>query len=152
HQSAMNGPRLSTSLCAPLAALLLAACATPAPPPAPRAAALPSSQDALEASYRERALAASKDRRWADALMNWELLAMLRPGVAEYRNQVAETQRRIAEVSAEALRAGEAARRRGDAESAQTQYLRVLAVNPDNAEAMQALREIDRERVRRAYF
>jgi tetratricopeptide (TPR) repeat protein len=148
----MNGPRLSTSFCLLLAAVLLAACATPAPPPASRAAALPSPQDALEASYRERAQAAAKDRRWAEALMHWELLALLRPGVAEYRSQVAETQRRIAEVSAEALRAGDAARRRGDAEVAQTQYLRVLAVDPDNAEAMLALREIDRERVRRAYF
>jgi tetratricopeptide (TPR) repeat protein len=148
----MSVPRLSTPWCALLFAVLLAACATPEPPPAARAATLPTPQDALEASYRERALAASKDRRWAEALMNWELLALLRPGVPEYRSQIAETQRRIGEVSAEALRAGDAARRRGDADSAQTQYLRVLAVDPDNVEAMQALRELDRERVRRAYF
>ena len=136
-------------------ALLLGACATPPPPPAapaPRAAALPSPQDTLEAAYRERAQAAVKDRRWADALVQWEVLALLRPNVPEYRAQVEQTQKRIAETSTEALRAGDAARKRGDLDAAQNQYLRVLAVDPDHAEAMQALREMERDRTRRAYF
>jgi len=136
------------------AALLLGACATP-PPPAqtPRATvALPSSQDNLESTYRERAQAAVKDRRWADALVQWEVLALLRPNVPEYRAQVEQTQKRIVETTTEALRAGEAARKRGDVDAAQTQYLRVLAVDPDHAEAMQELRELERDRVRRAYF
>ena len=136
-----------------LAAAVLGACATPSPPPAhaPRAA-LPGPQDNLEATYRERALAAVKDRRWADALVQWEVLVVLRPNVPEYRAQVEQTQKRIAEISVEALRAGDGARKRGDLEGAQMQYLRVLAVDPDHGEAMQALREMERERVRRAYF
>jgi tetratricopeptide (TPR) repeat protein len=137
-----------------LAAALLGGCATPSPAPAPpsRVAPLPSPQDALEAAYRERAQSAVKDRRWADAVVQWEVLSLLRPQIPEYRAQVEQTQRRIAEISAEALRAGDAARKRGELEAAQTQYLRVLAVDPDHVEAMQALREMERERVRRAYF
>ena len=138
-----------------LAVTVLGGCATPPPPapaPAARAAALPGSQDSVEAAYRERAQSAVKDRRWADALVHWEVLALLRPNVPEYRAQIEQAQKRIAEVSVEALRTGDAARKRGDLEGAQTQYLRVLAVDPDHAEAMQALRDMERERVRRAYF
>jgi tetratricopeptide (TPR) repeat protein len=149
----MTHRRLHAGCYAVAAGLLLGACATPQPPaPAPRAASLPRPHDAIEATYRERAQAAVKDRRWHEALVNWEVLALLRPDVPEYRAQIDQANRRIAEISAEALRAAETARKRGDLEGAQTQYLRVLAVDPDHAEAMQALRDMERDRVRRAYF
>ena len=131
-----------------LAAALLGACATPPPAQTPRATvALPSSQDNLESTYRERAQAAVKDRRWADALVQWEVLALLRPNVPEYRAQVEQTQR-IVEMTTEALRAGEAAQARR-CRCGPDPVPAGPRLDPDHAEAMQELHELERDRVRR---
>jgi len=80
------------------------------------------------------------------------MLVLLQPGSTRYRQQLEETQRRISEAVAERTKAGEKARQAGDLDGATTQYLRVLSVDPQNAAAAQALRELEDERVRRAYF
>lgn len=135
-----------------IGAALLAGCATPpaAVAPAP-AAVLPTREPTLERDYRARAAALMREQRWADAKVQLELLLLLNPA-AEYRAQLETVARSIADVSADALAQGAAARKRGDLEVATTQYLRALAADRDNAAAVQALREIERERVRRAWL
>jgi tetratricopeptide (TPR) repeat protein len=56
----------------------------------------------------------------------------------------------MAKLASEQLQSGNAALRRGDSEAAADAFLRVLAVAPDNAEAGNALRDIERRRVVRS--
>lgn len=137
-----------------LALLLLAGCAMRAPLPVagPTAAALPSREQSIERDYRSRALALMREGRWADAEVQWELLLLLRPGDTESRSQLESARKSIAETAQGANALAAAARKRGDLETATTQYLRALAADHDNAVAAQGLREIERERVRRAYL
>lgn len=149
-----------------LLALALAGCATQAPPPPagpPPAAPAPAPEvrpsapvapapPADEAPLRARAQSLAAQGRLADALIHWEVLALLRPDVREYQEQVAQTRRRIEERSAALLKGANDARRRGDLDQAVSQYLGVLAVDRDNEAAASALREIERDRTRRAYL
>jgi tetratricopeptide (TPR) repeat protein len=150
-----------------VAALLVGACAgapamrAPDSVPAPRTetapepapvASPPAPVVPVEAAYRGRAESLARERRWADAALQWELLALLRPDVAEYGASAADARRRATEAAAERLRLAEAARQRGDLEQASLQYLRALAADPADTRAAEALREIERERVRRAYL
>jgi tetratricopeptide (TPR) repeat protein len=140
--------RVAVTLC-----VALVGCVTP---PQPQQAAAPQpatpSYSKTENEYRSRALALSNERRWAEALAQWELLLLMRPGSSEYREQVDRTRKQIAEGVAEALGAADQARRRGDLDRASTEYLRVLSLDAGNTAAAQGLREIERERTRRAYL
>lgn len=135
-------------------AVLLAGCAAPpsAPPTEAPRPAPPSRETTVEQQHRARALTAMQERRWADALVQWELLLLLRPSSAEYRGQLEATRKHIDETSADALKAGAEARKRGDLDSATTQFLRAIAADRDNDTAAQALREIERERMRRSFL
>jgi len=88
--------------------------------------------------------------RWAEARGVWELLVLLQPDSAAYRQRLERTQARIAEATAERLQAAKKARESGDVEQAVLLYLRVLSVDPQNAAAAQALRELEYERVKQA--
>lgn len=121
-----------------------------APAPAPAQAPLPA--DALEARHRELARAYARERNWADTLVQWELLALLKPDSQEYREGVTETRKRIRDAAAGLMRAAEQARQQGNLDQATLLYLRVLNVDRDNAVAAQALRDIDAERTRRLYL
>ncbi len=136
-------------------AALLAGCATSPPPGVATGAAsalLPAREQTLERDWRARAAALMHERRWADAQVQLELLLLLRPGAVEYRSQLETVHRAIVDTAADASAQAAAARRRGDLEAATVQYLRALAADRDNAAAAQGLREIERERVRRAYL
>lgn len=109
------------------------------------------SLDALEQRHRARAHAHARDNNWADALVEWEVLALLRPDAAEYRDALAETRARIKSLSAAHIRAAELARKQDNLEQATVLYLRALNVDRDNSVAAQALRDIDAERTKRAY-
>jgi len=132
--------------------LTLVACVTVPPEPAvvPKPAAPTYSQ--AETEYRNRALALTAERRWSEALAQWEVLLLMRPESAEYREQADRARKQIAEGVAQALAAADQAHRRGDLDRASTQYLRALNLDPGNATAAQELREIERERTRRAYL
>lgn len=106
----------------------------------------------LERSYRERAPALSRDGRWAEARALWEVLVLLQPDSADYRAQLEQTQKRIGEAVAERLKAAEKARQAGELDRATLRYLRVLSVDPQNVAAARALREMEAERVKRAYL
>jgi tetratricopeptide (TPR) repeat protein len=116
--------------------------------PAPRAPMA----DEAERVLRERAEAHEQQRRWADALLQWEMLVLLRPDIADYRERAETTRLRIRETAEKSLALAEQARRSGNLDRALLEYLRVLSVDRDNARAAQGLRDIERERTRRTYM
>jgi len=107
---------------------------------------------AFEARQRERAQQLTRQGRLADAAVAWEILTVLRPEVAEYRERLADMRRQIDSAVADRLQRATQAQRRGDADAAMQQYLAVLALQPDHAQAADALRAIERERNRRNYL
>lgn len=143
--------------------MLLAACARPPQvqmPPYPQfpddmPMARPASQpdgEAFEWRLRERAAAQMAQGRLADAAVSWETLTVLRPASSEYRDRLLDARRRIAEALPEQLQRAEQARKRGELDAAAAQYLAVLALQPDNGKAMDALRAMEQERNRRNYL
>jgi tetratricopeptide (TPR) repeat protein len=144
------------------AALLLQACAgtppsTPSgpaelpqdPPPVPTVE-LPPEPTAYELRERDRALALARQGRLAEAALVWEVLATIRPKVAEYRERGAEVQRQIDAAVADRLQKGAQAAARGQAEVATQHYLQALSLQPQNAQAADALRGLERERIKRS--
>ena len=134
-------------------------CAVPPPaepPTAPEIAApvprAPAPADEAERVLRERAEAHVQQRRWADALVQWELLALLKPEAGEYRERAERTRLTLRQAAEKSLALAEQAHRGGNLERAVIEYLRVLSVDRDNARAAQGLREIERERTRRIYM
>jgi hypothetical protein len=149
----MNPLRCAASAC--LASLLIGCVTSPGSgpaPPEPARTAMPSREQTLERDYHARATALMHEGRWADAKVQWELLLMLRPGAAEYRTQWEIARKQIADTAAAAIDHAAAARKRGDLDPATIQYLRALAADRENTTAAQGLREIERERTRRAYL
>lgn len=151
-----------TRLASKIAALglLLSGCVTaPAPQvtPAPvQAAPVSTMQDPntaeVEQEYLRKAQDLMRDRRWADALIHWEILALLKPSAENYRNEIAALQKRIRNTAAELLQAADLARKRGNISQAILGYLRVLNVDRENAPAAQALRELEQQRVQHQYL
>ena len=139
--------------------LLGAAAGCAVPPPAeeaPPETAAPGPQasmaDEAERVLRERAEGHERQRRWADALLQWEMLALLRPETANYRERAETTRQRIREAAEKSLALAEQARRSGNLDRATLEYLRVLSVDRDNERAAQGLRSIEQERTRRSYM
>jgi len=147
------------AVCAAMAWGLSGCVTPPAGDPTPRpATTLEPAQsstfpiDTLEERHYQRAQIYARERNWADALLQWELLALLKPDSREYRDAIAETRARIRENADRHARAAEQARRQGNLDQAMLMYLRVLNVDRDNMAAAQALKEIEAERTRRAYL
>jgi hypothetical protein len=133
---------------------LLVACAAPAPtPPAGPAAEPPQDADAWVADFerrlRERADAAARQGRLADAADAWELLTLVRPAEAGYAERLAATRREIEAAAAPHRERARQAGKRGELDAAVAQWLAVLALDPRDAQAADALRAIERERDRR---
>lgn len=129
-------------------------CSSTAPLPASGSgtASLPvsaASRSSFEQDYRERASSAARQGRLADAVLAWEVLTVLRPDVAEYRDALADARRQIEAAVADRLPRAAQAQRRGDLDGATQLYLSVLALQPEQAAAADALRSIERERVKR---
>jgi tetratricopeptide (TPR) repeat protein len=148
------------------AALALGGCASapPATAPAPADVATPavvrSTEPAaanlalseFEARQRQVAEAATRQGHWADAAWAWDVVLALKPGDAaalSRRSQaVAATQAGVAE----RLPRARQALQRGDGDAALQLYLEVLALSPGQAEAAEALRNIERDRVARQHL
>jgi hypothetical protein len=141
---------------AAIAAAWLAAC-SPLPPvqdAEPRAGAVPSVRsDGAPRTPRTGFAArhvelANKAREAGDltaAEDHWQVLALLEPDNASYRQALASTREAIARGVREWWQAGVAARRNGDAARARDAFLRTLALDPSHAEAAQALRELEQQ-------
>ena len=140
-------------------AILLAACGTnpPAPlvppdaldeppvRPVPRASSAPD----FERRLREQALAQLSQSKLAEAAMSWEILTALRPDEAEYRTRLIETRRLINQQVTGHLERGAQAFKRGALDDAEQHYLTALGLQPDDAASADALRDLERERMRR---
>ena len=121
-----------------------------APPPLDQAPLSPPL--AFEQRQRERALGFARQKRLADAAIAWEVLAVLRPDLAEYRERLADAQRQIDAAVTERLPRAVQSAQRGDIEQATRHYLAVLALQPHNEPAADALRALERERNKRNYL
>ncbi len=140
--------------------MVLAACGSQPPAPASPAAAArpapataaPSRSDGIEAferQHRERADAAQRQGRLADAALSWEVLTALRPQRSEYRERLAATRAQIHVALDDRLGKGAAAQKRGELDAAMQHYLAALALEPTHEAAADALRGIERERQKR---
>jgi tetratricopeptide (TPR) repeat protein len=138
--------------------LAIAGCgsAPPRPPAATAdrtpAPARPAGVAAFEVRTRERAESEGREGRLAEAATDWEVLTVLQPGNAEYRDRLDETRRLIEDAVPERLERGRQDVKRGDLDGATTQYLMALALDPGNATAAEALRGIERERNKRNFL
>ncbi len=136
-------------LAAAVCAAALAGCAAPPPIQGVAASASTASPSAFEQQYRDRASSAQRQGHLADAAIAWEVLTVLRPESREYREALDSTRRQIDAAVAERLPRATQALRRGDLDAATQGYLAVLALQPDSSPAADALRSIERERVKR---
>ena len=132
---------------------LLSACAEipPAPVPLPVLRVSPQDEQVNQAIARHRQLA-QQHRAAGDlaaAAAQWQILTVLAPRDETFRQELAATRAAIDQRARENLAAGMAALKGGDADRAADAMLRVLALDPGNADAAQALRDIEKRRMAR---
>ena len=134
---------------------LLAGCAQlpPAPASAPASASRLSPQEErvrlAVAKHQQLANQAKQAGDLAAAATQFQILTLLAPNDATFRNELAATRAEIGRRVKENLAAGNAAMRSGDADRAAEAMLKVLALDPENAEAAKDLREIEKQRLSR---
>ena len=148
-------PRYRALVAAGLGALA-AACATAPPPPveeapapAPRVLRQEGPREEAVRRHRELAREARAAGDLATALDHLHVVTMLVDDDASKREADA-LRNEIRRGVRDALEAGRTAQRAGDSARASTSFLRALALEPRNAEAARALREIDRQNMARA--
>lgn len=132
---------------------LLAGCAqlppAPAPVPAVRVSAHEEQVGRAIARHRQLALQSAQSGELAAAAAQWQILTALSPQDESFRRELADTRAAIDRRARENLAAGATALKAGDTDRAAESMLRVLAVDPDNAEAAKALRDLERRRLTR---
>lgn len=104
--------------------------------------------DRFEAARKDQALQAAQQGHWAEAVLAWEVLALLRPDQADYQQQWATSRQMLEQAVTQRLMRAQAARQRGDTGAAERLYLEILSLKPTHASAAQALRELETERNR----
>lgn len=107
---------------------------------------------AFEQAQVSRAQEQVKDGQLAEAAWTWEALTVLRPDNTGYRDSLAATRQLIDSGVSERLEKARAAQKRGDLDGASTAYLGVLALQPDNEAAADALRGLEKERNQKSYL
>jgi len=125
-------------------AVTAAACATSAPPPVEQAAPggmVPTQRQALVASYNERAQALETDGRLREALEARKIALTVDPDNAAARDGLRAAQAKIDGLISQRLAEGRAAQARGAQVVARRSFLGVLALDPENRAAFEALRE-----------
>ena len=144
-----------------LAAVLLGGCgstprtklstAQPAPMATPKPGLADPQLQAFERSQADRATRAEALGQWADAALAWEVLSLLHPADNRLRERQSAAGQRGEALAGEREAAAGAAQRRGDLEAAAQAYLEALSLDPSRRGAAEALRQIERERNRRAF-
>jgi len=131
--------------------LLLGACAeapVQSTAPAPRSSAADAAA-AAAVEHRQLARRNAQAGDHASAAREWHIVVLLAPRDEEARKEYDAERAAIRERVRENLQAGITASRNGETERATQAMLRVLALDPENAEAAKVLREIDRQRAAR---
>jgi len=133
-------------------ALIAAACATGEPEraartasPAPPASPPPPSRPALAAPYNERAQTLESEGRLRDALEARKIALTINPDDGATQAAAAALQAKIDEQVSHQLKEGRAATQRGAQAVARRHFLAVLALDPSNRSAFEALREQTQE-------
>jgi tetratricopeptide (TPR) repeat protein len=141
-----------------LAVLALAGCAQVPPEPAPVAPARPivrndvmprPSRSTFASRHTELAMRAQEAGDLAAAEDHWQVLVLLEPGNAAYRQSLDAVRETIKRNAREQWQSGVAARRSGDTARARDAFLRALAYDPSHAEAARALREMEAQAMAR---
>jgi tetratricopeptide (TPR) repeat protein len=101
------------------------------------------------AEHRQLARRHAQGGDHAAAAREWHVVVLLAPGDDAARKELDTERAAIRQGTRENLQAGTNAWRTGDAERATQAMLRVLALDPENAEAAKLLRDIDRQKLTR---
>jgi tetratricopeptide (TPR) repeat protein len=123
--------------------------APPAPAPAPELPAVRADVARAAERHREAALRLEAKNDLFDASLQWEVVLLLLPDDPQARVRLAELRKSMRQIADEEISAARSARHRGDLDHMQQSMLRVLSVDPDNQEALGALRELDKQRASR---
>lgn len=105
----------------------------------------------FEQTHKDRAEQLSRDGKWTEAAVEWEILVLLRPERVEYAKRWEEAKEKLQGMVASDLQSAADARRRGDVRGATTLYLTALSRDPSNTTAADALRDIERDQARRLH-
>lgn len=147
-----------------LAVAWLAGCASKGPgtatepePVTPPPAAVTADAPALPwpAFRQQHGVAADEAEQrgqWSQALWHLDVLLALAPDDADLQRRRASAQQAAQQAAVDRLQRARQARARGDAEAATRLYLEVLSVAHGDAEAADALRALERERVKRQHL
>ncbi|TAK87540.1 MAG: hypothetical protein EPO09_18730 [Aquabacterium sp.] len=133
-----------------LFSMMLAACTST--PPVDQSAAHSPAVDAFEQRTLANAQSQMQQEHLAEAVLSWEALSLLRPGHPMYAQQLKQARDLVAQKVAEQLPAARQARQRGALDEASQRYLSILALQPDNTGAAQALRDIEQQRNKQLYL
>jgi hypothetical protein len=118
----------------------------------PRAQAQAAQLTALEAAQRALAQRAERAGDWLQAAWHWDTVWALRPADASAAQARDAALARAASAADSAVQAARRAQQRGDLDLAQRHFLEALAQAPEQAEAAQGLRTLERERVARQHL
>ncbi len=121
---------------------------TEMPPAQERGTALP----VFQQQHQSAAHAAEQRGQWTQALWHLDVLLALAPADAELQRRQSHAQQSAQRAATEAQQRARQARARGDHESASRYFLEVLSMAPGDAEAADALRTLERERVKRQHL
>lgn len=144
--------------------LLLAGCASKAPVPATEAApkaeppVAPAAPEpdaawpAFQHQHRTAADAAEQRGHWAQVLWHLDVLLALAPADAELQRRRTLAEQAAQAAATERQQRARQARARGDHESATRLYLEQLSLTPGDTDAADALRALERERVKRQHL
>ena len=127
---------------------------TPPAPPVPRPPviefpAVPTETDRAIARRRAAAQKLEQAHDLAGAATQWQIVLLLAPQDRQAAERLAAVRASIGKAVADELAIGRDALRRGEIEQAQHSLLRVVALDPYNKQAVDGLREIDRQRTMR---
>ena len=115
------------------------------PAPAPRVVRADGPRDEAIRRHRELAREARAAGDLATAVDHLHVVTMLAPGDDAARREAETLRGEVQRGVRDNLEAGRTAMRSGDNARASAAFMRVLALEPKNAEAARSLREIDRQ-------
>jgi len=105
-----------------------------------------SGRSPYEQAQFDRAQRLTRQGDLAEAALSWEILTVIRPGDAAYAEQLRQVRERADRQADTLSEQARQASKRHDSDQATRAWLGVLALRPQDAEAADALRTLERER------
>jgi hypothetical protein len=126
---------VSFALLVPIVVVGLSSCAQPSTRLSPEPISTTVNREKLAVDLQERG-------ELAEALIQWTILSTIDPANHDYENRVTGTKQLIDNKSKSLMLDGMSNLRRGAREAARLSFLKVLALNPRNKEALEHLRQL----------